>query len=114
MTADQVGPLVRQDRIQLAGIQRLHRAGGQDHRGLPARDAVCGGWECSTSTAPRAGAGRRPAARSGSRLDAASGPGTHRRRPEACLLNGGVAGPGKSPGNARAPQAPPPKPRRPR
>ena len=42
MTAGQVRPLVRQHRIQLAGIQRLHRTGGQDHRRLSAGDAVRG------------------------------------------------------------------------
>jgi RNA polymerase sigma-70 factor (ECF subfamily) len=40
------------------------------------------------------------------RFDAARGPGAH-RRPEALPAQSGLAGPGKSPGNARAPQAPP-------
>ena len=40
MAAGQVGSLVRQDRIQLAGIERLYRRGGQDHRGLPSGHAV--------------------------------------------------------------------------
>jgi len=43
MTAGQVSSLVRQDRIQLTGIERLHGAGGQDHRGLPAGDTVGSG-----------------------------------------------------------------------
>lgn len=43
MTADQVSSLVRQDRIQLARIECLHGAGGQDHRGLPAGDTVGSG-----------------------------------------------------------------------
>jgi len=42
VAAGQVGSLVRQDRGQLAGIQRLHRAGGHDHGGVPAGDAVGG------------------------------------------------------------------------
>ena len=43
MTAGQMSSLVRQDRIQLAGIERLHGAGGQDHHGLPAGDTVGSG-----------------------------------------------------------------------
>ena len=36
----QVSPLVCQHGVQLAGIERLHRAGGHDHRRVPAGDAV--------------------------------------------------------------------------
>ncbi len=40
VVAGQVGSLVRQDRIQLGGIERRQRAGGQDHRRVAAGDAV--------------------------------------------------------------------------
>ena len=40
VTVGQVRSLVGQDRIQLGGIERLHRTGGQDHRGLAASHAV--------------------------------------------------------------------------
>jgi hypothetical protein len=43
VVAGQVRPLVRQDGIELAGIQRLPRGGGQDHRRVRPRDAV-GRW----------------------------------------------------------------------
>jgi hypothetical protein len=40
VVAGQVRPLVRQDGIDLLGIQRLQRGGGQDHRRVRSGDAV--------------------------------------------------------------------------
>ena len=57
MTAGQVSSLVRQDRIQLAGIERLHGAGGQDHRGLQAGDAVGSGLGMLHGYGPESGLG---------------------------------------------------------
>jgi hypothetical protein len=42
VVAGQVGSLVRQDRVQLGGIEHLHRASGQDHGRIPAGDTVGG------------------------------------------------------------------------
>ena len=43
VVAGQVRPLVRQDGVELIGIQRLQRGGGHDHRRVRPGDAV-GGW----------------------------------------------------------------------
>ena len=40
MAAGEVSPLMRQYRRQLSGLERLQRAGAQDHRRMPASNAV--------------------------------------------------------------------------
>jgi len=55
--AGQVSSLVRQDRIQLAGIERLHRTGGQDHCGMPAGHAVGGRLGMLDQHGPQGGLG---------------------------------------------------------
>ena len=76
MAAGQVSSLVRQDRIQLAGIERLNGAGGKDHRGLSAGDAVGSGLGMFHQHRPQ---GRLEAARPAVRSARTAGPAARRR-----------------------------------